>query len=582
MIENSYAPNDAPISQNNNDRYTLEIQLTGYVQSSTGQDMAQGIITLRAPDGTEHDYEFNSGGYGKYDESWIPGLDRTDCDLVHYDLDWENMAVEVRNMPSGFTGPDGTGSWIALVSPRHFTDRGASPLGGSSSGSFGIHTDGNAPGSLGCVALSDADAESLFGLLKNIPEEQRPLRVNVLPPQENFSPASVDPEIFPGINMQAIGAIKQAACESYLRTEFDRLASFAPVKQGVQDEFTMTANRSASLLMLDQSSDINQQTMLGIWDLNSNKGHPRDLSQGQSNWGMTETQFANALLHHGPEIEEHVRAQLSESDIQNEANDIRAFTVALRNYMAETTGMDISVALDSPEADAHFAGLEVPSDMFSDPTKIAFLEQQDSYRRFNDRTTNLAQKSIVSRLVESDGVTSENDFADRFALLRRLPLAEQSALTTELLATAETIGIDPALSENAGHLYAAYRHGDLEGTSENAERYQREVDLNSSVGMGQALPFVTDALIDDVQASMSENPQANPYDRIQAAFIDAGVYSSMDQIREHMSTPLVAMPLQPLSMFDGNGLDHLPDLSIDVPSSDPIESAEIKQPNFQL
>ena len=581
MIDRIYAPNDAPITPHD-DRYTLEIQLTG-IDDSKSKGMAQGIITLRAPDGTEHAFEFNSGGYGPHDETWIPGLTRTDCDLVHYDLDWDNMAVDIRGMDSGFTGRDGRGSWIALVSPRHFTDRGASRLGGSSSGSFGIHTDGNAPGSLGCVALSDEDAKSLFELLQNIPEEQRPLRLNVLPPQQNFTPTSVDPEVFQGLNLSQIGQISQMACETYLRTEFDRLSSLTPVNQGIHDAYSMTTNRAASLLFLDKPNGIHQQTMLGIWDLNSEKGHPRNLSQGESNWGMTQTQFANALLHHGPEIEESVREFLNESDIQYEASDIRAYTVALRNYMADSTKMQISVALDSAEADEYFEGLEVPEDMFTDPGKIAFISNEENYRRYNDRPVTSFNQA-VSRLVESDKITPEDDFVERFDLLRRLPFAEPSALSAELLSTAEENNIDPMNPRNAGQLYAAYRHEDSVDTSIDAARYQRHFDQEANKGMSHALPFITAELNDDVKSSMRENPQANPYDRIQASFVDAGLYETMDIIRESVSTPILALPVKPLSFLDVSGIDvsDLPDINLKLPPFGAEDSVQPQQANFQL
>ncbi len=581
MIDRSYAPNDAPITPHD-DRYTLEIQLTG-IDDSKNKGMAQGVITLRAPDGTEHAFEFNSGGYGPHDETWIPGLTRTDCDLVHYDLDWDNMAVDIRGMDSGFTGRDGRGSWIALVSPRHFTDRGASRLGGSSSGSFGIHTDGSPEGTKGCIALSDKNAKSLFELLQNIPEEQRPLRLNVLPPQQNFTPPSVDPEIFQGLNLSQIGNISQMACETYLRTEFDRLSSLTPVNQGIHDEFSMTTNRAASLLFLDKPNGINQQTMLGIWDLNSDKGHPRNLSQGESNWGMTQTQFANALLHHGPEIEENVREFLKESDIQYEASDIRAYTVALRNYMADSTNMHISVPLDGSEADQYFEGLEVPSDMFTDPTKIAYISDENNYRRYHDKPLS-GLNQAVGRLVESDKVTPEDDFVERFNLLRRLPFAEPSALSAELLSTAENIGIDPMNPRNAGHLYAAYQHGDTLGTSTETVSYQRHIDLEANKGISMALPFITNTLNEDVETSMRENSHANPYDRIQASFVDAGLYETMDIIRESVSTPILALPVKPLSFLDVSGIDvsDLPDINLKLPPFGAEDSVQPQQANFQL
>lgn len=150
--------------------------------------------------------------------------------------------------------------------------------------------------------------------------------------------------------------------------------------------------------------------------------------------------------------------------------------------MADSTNMHISVPLDSSEADQYFEGLEVPSDMFTDPTKIAYISDENNYRRYHDKPLSGLNQS-VGRLVESDKVTPEDDFVERFNLLRRLPFAEPSALSAELLSMAENIGIDPMNPRNAGHLYAAYQHGDTLGTSTETVSYQRHIDLEANKGV---------------------------------------------------------------------------------------------------
>lgn len=99
-----------------------------------------------------------------------------------------------------------------------------------------------------------------------------------------------------------------------------------------------------------------------------------------------------------------------------------------------------------------------------------------------------------------------------------------------------------------------------------------------------ALPFITNTLNEDVETSMRENPQANPYDRIQASFVDAGLYETMDTIRESARTPILAMPIRPLSFLDVSGIDlsDFPDLSVELPPIGPEESVQPQQANFQL
>ncbi len=578
MGESTYAPND-PVNPSDDDdkRWTMEVQMTGFSDERSDLPMPEGVLTLREPDGTEHKFEFLSGGYSReHEESWLPGLNRDSCDLVYYDIDWPSLTVE-QNIGGPFIGDDGKGSWLRLMSPRDMTERGGSLLGGASKGYFGIHTDGNVPGSEGCIATDDETSERLYELLDSLSEDEHPLHLHVLPPQRNFAPAgNIDPEVFPGLTMQQIGGIQRMECESRLREEFTQIQN---VENTVFDDFTMTSNRAASLLFLDQQNGINRQTMLGIWDMNSDKGNPNRLSDGDSNWGMSDTQFATALLRHGPEIYENVDEFFENSDIRYEAADVRAYSVALRNYMAQETGMAIDVPLDSAEADEYFAGLEVPEDMFTDPEKIAFFENENNFRRYHDDPNS----TRVSRLVENDGVTSEQDHTARFRLLSDLPFAEASAMRASLLATAEQTGLDPMSPLTAGRLYAAYTEGESSPDSETALSTQRHVGMNAYTGMGMVLPLVTDSLQNNVQQDMQENPESNPYDRIQATFIGAGMYDRANDIREFANAPLAPRPVQIAELSDvlGSG-PPLPDISVDLMDGVETENPQPRQARFDL
>ncbi len=576
MGESSYAPRDPENPDDDDKRWTLEVQMTGFSDEPSSRPMPEGILTLRAPDGTEHQFNFLSGGHSReHEESWIPGLNRDSCDLVYYNIDWNSFAVEQRLPLPGFNGEDGKGSWLRLLSPRDMTDRGGSLLGGSSSGFFGIHTDGNVPGSEGCIATEDEPSERLYELLQSLDEDERPLRLNVLPPQHNFTPPNIDPEIFSGITMQNIGSIQRMGCEMRLRDEFSQIDA---LENRVFDDFTMTTNRAASLLYLDEPNGINRQTMLGIWDMQSGKGHPERLSSGDSNWGMSDRQFATALLRHGPEIYENVEHFLEGSNLDYEALDVRAYSVALRNYMAQETGMAIREPLDSPAADEYFAALEVPEDMFTDPEKIAFFSYEHNYRRLHEDPSS----SRVNRLVESDNITPEQDHVGRFQLLSDLPFAEASAMTASLLATAEETGLDPMLAANAGSLYAAYTEGELNPDSTTALDTQRHVDIDAYNGMGMILPYVTKNLYNDVQLEMEANPESNPYDRIQASFLHAGMYEKANEVREFANAPLTPRPPQSIELMDIASNIRLSGVSVDLLDDPNADSAQPKQARFDL
>jgi len=131
---------------------------------------------------------------------------------------------------------------------------------------------------------------------------------------------------------------------------------------------------------------------------------------------------------------------------------------------------------------------------------------------------------------------------------RRVPI---SASDSNFNAAAEQTGLDPMSPFTAGRLYAAYTQGEEAMDSDTARRAQRHVDLDSNTGMGIIMPLVTDNLQQSVQEEMRGNSESNPYDRIQATFMENGIYDRANEIREIANTPLVARPVQT------NGFDDL-------------------------
>ena len=186
-------------------------------------------------------------------------------------------------------------------------------------------------------------------------------------------------------------------------------------------------------------------------------------------------------------------------------------------------------------------------------------------------------------MVENDGVTSEQDHTARFRLLSDLPFAEASAMRASLWATAEQTGLDPMSPFTAGQLYAAYTEGESGPDSETALSTQRHVEMNAYTGMGMVLPLVTDSLQNNVQQDMQENPESNPYDRIQATFIGAGMYDTVNDIREIANAPLAPRPVQIAELSDvlGSG-PPLPDISVDLMDGVETENPQPRQARFDL
>lgn len=169
----------------------LTVHMTGTDESWANKTMATGVMTLTTPDGTVHEFEMRSGGFGRYnDDSMLPGLNRDltgggDAINASYGLDYGSFTVNDPNLPSSMK-VDGDGSWLRLSSDRSQTARGG-VSGVDPDGFFGIHTDGATgsrgsvgDGSEGCVVMSDADTDRFMAVLQSIPEDQRPQMLEVL------------------------------------------------------------------------------------------------------------------------------------------------------------------------------------------------------------------------------------------------------------------------------------------------------------------------------------------------------------------------------------------------------------------
>ena len=88
------------------------------------------------------EYEVVSGGYGKGE---IPE--------GTYDIERYNAVVgDKSTMKSGFVNPTNGGGWFLPLTPKFATGRHG----------FGIHPDGNLPGTKGCVGLQGADSKKFW------------------------------------------------------------------------------------------------------------------------------------------------------------------------------------------------------------------------------------------------------------------------------------------------------------------------------------------------------------------------------------------------------------------------------------
>ncbi len=168
------------IPQSTTGKWAISIQKTSETDEHTKYDMAEGNIYITDPNGNTEEYPFRSGGWGEYaDNSMLPGLDTSQGEVL-YDIDWRSYVNNTEALPNSMKGADGTGSWLRLGSLVEFTDRGG-VIGKDNKGFFGFHTDGNVHGTIGCVALEDAVSKRFFAHLKDIPKDQRPQTMTVLP-----------------------------------------------------------------------------------------------------------------------------------------------------------------------------------------------------------------------------------------------------------------------------------------------------------------------------------------------------------------------------------------------------------------
>lgn len=155
--------------------WSVSLQQTDVVTRHNGKDLSSGYITVTDPEGNHQSFEFVSGGHGK---GPLPGLESGD---TNYQLRWDSFVVNSAALPKGMVDSSGRGSWLKI---------GAGEGAGNdpSRGGFGIHTDGNVPGSLGCIVLEPGVDKQLFEVLASIPKDQRPAEMNVLPPSSAVAP----------------------------------------------------------------------------------------------------------------------------------------------------------------------------------------------------------------------------------------------------------------------------------------------------------------------------------------------------------------------------------------------------------
>jgi hypothetical protein len=103
----------------------------------------------------EDEYDVVSGGYGK---GAIPD--------GSYDIErYKAVAGNISTMKSGFVNPVNGRGWFLPLTPKFSTTRHG----------FGIHPDGNLPGTKGCVGLQGADIKKYWDKwmktsLKNRPD----------------------------------------------------------------------------------------------------------------------------------------------------------------------------------------------------------------------------------------------------------------------------------------------------------------------------------------------------------------------------------------------------------------------------
>lgn len=166
---------------------------------SRGIPASFGIMTLTMPDGTHHQFNIISGGFGR---GAAPGMHRDHHPdpriRAAYDIYAANIGTGDRGMKAG-----GADFFIKVASPAAYA-RGLThaEINAGESGALGIHPDGDSydlrrplngsnkitvdghdnDGTNGCWGISSRDAKRFQDLYFSLPEAQRPTQLVITPP----------------------------------------------------------------------------------------------------------------------------------------------------------------------------------------------------------------------------------------------------------------------------------------------------------------------------------------------------------------------------------------------------------------
>lgn len=194
-------------------RYRMFAQMTGTIENprQNGIEIQRGEVFLVSPDGEiAARATFNSGGSR---QEGLPGLNE---DLLPghplaatYPLDnnghsnWWTVSQQQMSTYRGYTTDDREFGFIRFFSDRYQTPRGVSTDAPGRSGAFAIHPDGSLDGTNGCLGFAnDDEAEPFIRAFFDIPREQRPAFLEVLPPSFNAAPEFYEePGPVSGINL---------------------------------------------------------------------------------------------------------------------------------------------------------------------------------------------------------------------------------------------------------------------------------------------------------------------------------------------------------------------------------------------
>lgn len=127
-----------------------------FTKSSKGEGSRMiGKLTWQS-----EEYNIVTGGYGK---GPIPD--------GNYDIEVRRVAVgNSGNMASGFVNPSTRIGWFIPLTPQFNTSRHG----------FGIHPDGNLPGTKGCLGIQGDDIEKFWEKWLNTPLRTRPSSLRVI------------------------------------------------------------------------------------------------------------------------------------------------------------------------------------------------------------------------------------------------------------------------------------------------------------------------------------------------------------------------------------------------------------------